>query len=901
MARDTAGSRYDLEPLLPYIGQGYVLLTPNLRLARRIKAEWDARQLAAGHRAWQPLPVHPLEGWLQQAWHQRACQEAALRRHLLDTPLALRVWRQAIEEDERQGDYSLLQVEATASQAQQARNQLLRWQVNPADPGIAARFRLDTDCSTFLRWHEAFEIQLQERNLATGLDVIALLQAAERPASRASTRALLIAFDEVPPLLRAALDQCCADVQELPQPAAAAACQARAYADRNSELRAVARWARETCAARPQASIGIVLDDMRGDRQRLEYLLRREFNCLDADYAALPVNFSTGWQLAEVPVMRDALTALSAVNAAVYVQDVLALLRSRFLQLPDRHSTAGLAFVAKLHDHGREQVDAGALRTLAKDLRLGEVLLSCAGMRQLRERSLPSVWAGHFHQLLTLWGWPGEGGLDSLEFQQVEEGYRQLESLATFDAVCGPMVYSEALALLRQCCQDASFQPRTADSRVQVLGPLEAAGLQFDALWLCGMQASQWPAPARPNPFLPLSLQRECAMPHASAEREWHYANGLLQQYRAHCDTLIASYSQSVDGAPELPSALLKDFSWQATSDDEGPPASWLQQWRERDVETLPDAVAPLPDAEELARIGGGSGLIEDQSHCPFRAFARRRLRLQALSEPSLALTAAERGTLVHQALYVIWGELGESAALQALAADAQADLLVRATSAAIDALPAMRRLAVGHACIAQEQRYLLALLEEWLETERQREPFVVVAREQRQAIALGALQLQLQVDRIDRSAIAAHGDSASPVTIIDYKTGSCEATQWLGQRPSLPQLPLYSVASQAPVEALAFAHVKARHTTYKGLGARQVAPGIKDDIARATSRKEPLDSWPELLERWHETVQRLAQEFLAGEAAVDPLNSGSCTYCGLQSLCRIGVTGEGAAPEEEA
>ena len=36
--------------------------------------------------------------------------------------------------------------------------------------------------------------------------------------------------------------------------------------------------------------------------------------------------------------------------------------------------------------------------------------------------------------------------------------------------------------------------------------------------------------------------------------------------------------------------------------------------------------------------------------------------------------------------------------------------------------------------------------------------------------------------------------------------------------------------------------------------------------------------------------LQQLADDFLSGVAAVDPLNSSSCTYCGLQALCRVEV-----------
>ena len=57
---------YDIDPLLPSIEAEFTLLTPNFRLARRIKTVWDSRQLAAGKMVWHPLPVLPLEGWLRE-------------------------------------------------------------------------------------------------------------------------------------------------------------------------------------------------------------------------------------------------------------------------------------------------------------------------------------------------------------------------------------------------------------------------------------------------------------------------------------------------------------------------------------------------------------------------------------------------------------------------------------------------------------------------------------------------------------------------------------------------------------------------------------------------------------------------------------------------------------------
>lgn len=883
MTEQNHGPGYHINPLLPLIQAGFQLLTPNLRLARQIKAEWDRDQASSGARAWRPLAVQPLESWLRQQWLQRCAREARLRRVVLDQGQSLALWRRIIAADQQQGDYQLLQADATAALAQQARNTLLRWRQSVREESLAREFSLDPDCAAFLRWCRAFEDALDANGQATALDAIALLAA--EPA-RPEQRVALLEFDEVPSLFDHCLQQLCAEVERPQPPAGLTHLRARAYPERGSEFRGLARWVRETAEREPQASIGVVLGDMRGDRARLEYLLRREFDCLDTDYNSLPVNFSTGWPLAEAPVVRDALAALDTTGESLAVGELLGLLRSRFLGVHDWGDAPVQGFVTRVFDTGREQVPVATLRNLAGQgaqpgLRFGEILQAQARRRDLRGADTPSVWAVRFREILALWGWPGESGLDSLEYQQVEDFYRLLDTYASYDAVCGSLDRAAALQLLRQCCRDTVFQPQTADSRIQVLGPLEAAGLRFDHLWIFGMQAGQWPAPARPNPFLPMALQQRLAMPHASAEREWAFSAGLLEQYRRGTAHLHASYSRELDGAPELPSALLADFEWAEPEVAAAVPEAWLGQWRARDLERLDDRRAPVLSPVESDAIRGGSALLEDQSQCPFRAFARRRLRVEPLAEPSLALSAGERGSLLHNALFALWGELGDAGQLAALDPMAEGEVIARAIATALDALPAGRRHAVGHAYCEQERQHLDRLLREWLAVERQRGDFVVAAREQSADIDLAGLSIHMRVDRVDRLA-------DGTTLIVDYKSGRSSTGDWLGERPARPQLPLYGLASDAPVAALAFAQLRPRDCKFIGLGQNAAAQGIEVDIPKAVRGRVPAQTWEELCDFWRRSLEQLARDFIAGEAAVDPLGPQSCTWCGLQPLCRV-------------
>ena len=124
--------------------------------------------------------------------------------------------------------------------------------------------------------------------------------------------------------------------------------------------------------ADPKATIGIVLGDMGGDRIPLEYLLRREFDCLGNNYTSLPVNFSTGIALGQAPLVRDALSTLGMGLQHTTVHAVVHVLRSRFLALPDAQSALAHCFVTSLYKEGSERLLIADLRYAAANVSLGE-------------------------------------------------------------------------------------------------------------------------------------------------------------------------------------------------------------------------------------------------------------------------------------------------------------------------------------------------------------------------------------------------------------------------------------------------------------------------------------------------------------------------------------------------
>ena len=886
---------YDIDPLLPSIEAGFTLLTPNFRLARRIKTVWDSRQLANGKMVWSPLPVLPLEGWLRERL------ALAIELGLLEPGVvisegqAIELWQQVITEHQNTCTrYSLLRPQAAAALASQAREALLRWQVDLQLDQVRSEFELDEDCATYLEWHDAFNLKLEASGLTTFPSAVkALLGVAK---SMPKPAIAMVDFDDIPPLYQAIVDACSSVVEPLNNQGQPGNCIAHAFPDQRSELRAAARWAKQRNEEDPLATVAIILPNMSQDRTTLEYLLRREFSCLEQNYQALPVNFSAGVSLDSVPVVKDALRALALTGNQVKVTEVVALLQSRFLALPDANSALAVKFLSGLYADGREQIETGQLRNMAshikldeeKGLILGEKLMAVSQLRELKQRHKPSIWVSHLSNVLDIWGWPGNEGLDSWEYQQVEMWYRLLENFASFDAVSGSLSLPDALQLLKRCAAGQVFQPQTADSPIQVLGMLEGAGLVFDHLWICSLQGNSWPAPARPSPLIPVSIQRERKMPHATAEREWEFATALMRRYVCCAKRLNASYVQSINGVPELPSALLEGFE---RSDEEHPEQgfdpSWLEQRKSSLLESVQDNIAPVLGTAESERLGGGSGLVEDQSHCPFRAFAKRRLKVQPLGDFQMGLSAAARGSILHDALYALWGHIGDSHTLRSMSEQDIQNSIEEACEAALQSIPARLRIGFGEGYLKLEAKRLIAILGQWLLIEKQRDEFVVQAREHDISLNLSPLEIKLRVDRIDKLA-----DGSA--LIIDYKSGRSQLKDWLGERPAKPQLLLYGIASTKgadtqKVSALAFAQVRAGDCTYVGAGSQEVAPGIRTDIDRLVGENHAANDWDSLNIAWQVILEKLVADFAAGEAAVDPRSNTSCDYCGLQPLCRIG------------
>ncbi len=874
------------EEVLKAVCGGALVLTATKRLARRLRSDFDLLRAAQGNAAWPSPAIHSADAWLQGA-----AERLGEGWRFLEAQAARRLWERIIEAQESGSAQALLQLSATARMAMQAHELLTEYRCDPR------RYPLSGDHASFLRWQERYvKICAAEGwldRMALFETVIVAFEKGELPLP---ATVWFVGFDDLPPRvrrLRKAFAERGVSVHETAPPAELWGELTRMRCvDAGEEVRLSARWAR-ALLEKGEEGIGIIVPDLEGYRPLIDRIFREE---IDPEAQVRPGNEEVRFNLS----LGEPLSARGAVSAALAIlatgaQPTLAqasfLLRTPYLGGSRRESAARSRLEVRLRGGNNPKVP---LFTLAKEPAEAERKnpreISFAGIcHRLIEganvggKRLPGLWARHFSELLTAVGWPGDRPLDSIDFQVVEAWNRKvLTRMATLDAVSQPMERGEALSLLRRLAAETEFQPEGPESPVQVIGLLEGAGLRFDHLWVMGLHDGVFPAPARPNPFLPVPLQVDAEMPHADASREADFARRVAGRLFAAAPTVVLSHPCREGDATLLPSPLIAGIAAGEVPLAAANAPALL--WRSQGVvaERFSDSRAPALGEGE--RPSGGTGILRDQALCPFRAFARHRLRAQALETPDIGLDARGRGTLLHKTLEIFWRRTKDQASLLALDGANLWRRLGECVEEAVKAVYPEGGARPPGELLDLEKARLCLLVGEWLsEVEARRTPFTVLEPEQERRVSYGGIEFVARVDRID----ALEGGRK---VVLDYKTGQIDAADLIAERLVEPQLPIYGLGEGGDLAGVAFARLRRGDFSFAGVARdADLLAGVKplSDWKKAVAAG--IVDWDELLERWRKQLDALGRDFAAGEAAVDPVSAEkACRICDLKPLCRI-------------
>ena len=495
-------------------------------------------------------------------------------------------------------------------------------------------------------------------------------------------------------------------------------------------------------------------------------------------------------------------------------------------------------------------------------------------------------WSELILQWLDRFGWPGEQSLNSEEYQIVEALKKEIIALTTLDTVNLSVTLNHVFSILFQRLQEQPFESESVETNVEILGILETAGLQFDAIWFGNLTNHDWPGKTNQSAFIPYKLQAHIAR--ANYQLNNQLAQRQMLRLTAQCNELVHSRYAYTDDLEISPSLLFRDDLSEKKQAE-----SLLQCSHQLSQFELYDDHQGTSYTQTQSQTRGGVSLINAQSSCPFKAYAKQRLGAfnEELRRPGL--TPSERGSLIHTILEKVWIEIKTSDALNALADETLLDILKKHIASASKRYFTSSGLSPNFFTL--QSHWLQNLLLQWFEAEKLRDqPFEILQIEKKIQLGLSQLKLDLKIDRIDKLA-------DQTLMLIDYKTGRAESiNSWVQPKTASLQLPLYALAQLSDVSAnpirevtaLTVAQVRSGECAYIGLSKTDDLQTrknhrLKFQTVESGRLSEEFENWEALLNYWQIELVNLAKEFESGYALVDPSRT-ACRYCDLHGLCRI-------------
>lgn len=824
------------------------VVTANRRLARTLHNEYGEQQLIAGKQAWRNPDIETWHDWLGSIVDGASRQESLPTR--LNQHQSQLLWERCLRREIGKPAPAMANLVGLSRDTWQ---QLADWQISIKE---VARSAQSTDQRMFASAAGRYLGILERENWVDDAGLAALaLQLIESNHVGVADRYTFAGFDRQRPVaitICTALQRAGSEVLSPPPAATPAIGLLHEFEHSDAEMRAAGAWARETVEQHANANVAIIASGLDQHSERFARLVREGATPgwqYGGQSLSDAVNVSYGRTLANYPAITTALLLLRWLVGEISATDVAQLLRSpllgisdsaarirlelRLRLLPDRNWSPSMVIAAL---RGREEAAAGS------DW-LSLVAAFAKRRRGLKKQASPSAWAVYFDEILREVGWPGQGSLESAEFQLINRWRELLNDFARLHLVAPAMSAGAAVSRLESLAAATVFQPESGKAVVQLMGPLEASGAQFDALWICGLTAGNWPPAGKPSNLLSRRLQQEHGMPDADPADTLSFATQVLSRLAGSAPAIICSYPLTENDSQQTASDLLSTLSLEPGA--ARPDPGWHAASLVNSGTTLVAAdTVPRIAADE--KISGGAGTIQRQLNEPLAAFVFGRVGVRPIQPQAIGIPASLRGNIIHDALHKLYIDTPSSREIRTWQGD---DLTQRIADALDFAFQRHDRNtdAVLHQLFALERGRVANLLRHFVTLDRDRGEFEVDDVEGKFDFVAGDMRLQLRFDRIDRF-------EDGSIAILDYKTGARKTLLNAKGEPNEIQLFVYACATDVNVSALALVNIDSRETTFDGAG-------------RDYSDSE---SWHELLRSSKEQIDIACAQLGAGDVRIN-------------------------------
>lgn len=884
------------------VGQDTAIILPTRGLLTGLNEELASTMIAGGRVVWETPNLFVWSDFLKLLWlgNREKLPESVSRRTPVTPPQSLLLWTQVIEASRRkEQELTLLNVQQTAKAAQRSWRLMNDWRIK------LEQIKLDhvADIEQFLLWLDDYQALLAKRNLIDDASILTSLGSLAN-LDLEFTQLRWHSYDlitDAQAQLNRILEQSGTQISIDSSSVTPRNIDYVLATDAANEIRDCLVAARRELERNPEHRINVVVPDLSQRLPQVREIAREVFypsaSPMQVQQNKTVYRFSLGEPLAQWAAVETALSLLSLLGNHCTVVDFSYLLRNQFTRLASEHSLACDRFdqwlkqqrmrsilfdqVADLYQRclsDAETQDSSDFLILLRKLvefrqQVQEKLKQARQSNGFAALSFGD-WATEFQAWLDVWGWQTKSAnmeLNTVQHQLGERWAKLFEEFAAFSAVQKQAGLKRALELIKQLARDSMFLPKAVSSPILISSLLEAIGRKADSCFLTGMHQG-FPPPPKNDAFIPARLLQGTGNPEASAQSSYQQAEKVVQSLLSTADTVRISYALMSEQDRELHNEVSPLFRSHFFTQHQQATRPAAKVPLENYVDVLG---SPWPPNEATR---GGSKIFENQSNCAFKAYATHQLGFEKADEAEFGLDALDRGNVVHHLLDLLWEQLGAQSTLTQKS-ETELDTLISSvieqTLSDASLLPNDDKFQL----LQHEQPRLKRLLKTWLDFEAKRpQNFSVIEREESRYGEFAGIKFKYIIDRLDMT-----DDGAT--FIVDYKTGMINRNDWLGERISRPQMPLYAVAldreKRKPVSGIAYAKVDQQQPEFVELAEANV-------FRSNSTSKRYAELWQENRQQWESIFTDLAEQFLAGDAQVNPIDENTCAYCDLHAVCRV-------------
>lgn len=610
----------------------------------------------------------------------------------------------------------------------------------------------------------------------------------------------------------------------------------------------------------------------------LDQATRPEYYRLDTQSVKPALyNISLGKPLANYSIIQIALTLLDLASTRhpINRNHIITLLLSPFWSLQRTEQTERSVFIDFLRNNFSP---ISPIESYQHYLTVHSGKQYLSDLKNLFQNNIrhhkeahPSYWASLAKNTLITTGWLTQP-LNSEHYQTVQKFIQALDEIALMDVLNHKLSPQEWLGYLRRQCQRIIFQAeQTSSVTIEVLGLLEAVGGEFDEIWISGLSDRSIPSPPKPNPLLPLILQKD--LPHSSHEVEWAFANQTFQTLIKLAPIVHCSHSINLEGRSCLPSPLIANY---LLSDETVHFHSLIScPQRPTVLETILEKAPPLTASETTKKYS--TKLLQLQNQSGLLTFFTERLKATPLLARTEHFNAADHGQILHQTLEQYY--LSQQDHSQTYHSSNQ-----RLSEAIHKTLTKYYKRRSYWTFPEHVKTWEFARIRTWLESWLSFEEQTLLHHnritqyiEYPIELSLGSLLFTGRVDRIDCLK------KPNGLLLIDYKSSlQTQLNNWYQNPAANPQMPFYALALfdhlAPPLLGLTYGILKPSQHKWQGISPQAdlcTSPlalnplKIPEGTSHSDANTAP-PQWGTVLDFWKKVFEETVHQFIQGNITVD-------------------------------